>query len=166
MGTTFKRNKKWQVGLWDKAAKKRVYRTLPESVKSRSEAQRICAELQAKLDRKNLGLETDSSQTSGNGWLDVAADILNEVERECSKDWLSNCQSFVKRFCASVGDCPVAQVTTQQCRRYLKALNFNAILCTPIKPNEHHLYCYRAARFLCLMLTSGRILSSLNRSPS
>ncbi len=119
--TVFKRNKKWQVGLWDKAAKKNVYRTLPESVKSKKEAQQTCAELQAKLDRKSLGLETASSQTSGNGWLDVAADILNEVERECTKDWLSNCQSFVKRFHASVGDCPAAQVTTQQCRRYRTA---------------------------------------------
>lgn len=116
MGSVQKRGLKWSAVLWDRAAKKKVWKTLPASIRSKREAEAATRQLQDNLDRQSAGLP--NAQKSAPAWDSIAGEVLGEIKIRNGKKWHQPCRAFVARFLDYTGVCAVGEVPAQACREY------------------------------------------------
>ncbi|HUT23728.1 MAG TPA: hypothetical protein VM492_05250, partial [Sumerlaeia bacterium] len=99
---------------------RRERRTLPRGVGSKKQALLLARQLEKQLQLSALGL-APPSKASAKGWLDVARDLLAEIDVRNGRDWRYSCKAFMDRFAAFVGDRLPAEVSPRLCREYLLA---------------------------------------------
>jgi len=109
----------WYAVLRDRCAKSKVWVRLPDSTKTMRDAKREMSCLQDALDRGRLALPKKQDD-SGSGWLDVAGELLDEVQGKAMPAWHSACREFVARFGDFVGDCLARDMTPEHCRTYIR----------------------------------------------
>ena len=97
---------------------RRERRTLPRGVGSKKQALLLARQLEKQLQLSALGL-APPSKASAKGWLDVARDLLAEIDVRNGRDWRYSCKAFMDRFAAFVGDRLPAEVSPRLCRDYL-----------------------------------------------
>jgi integrase len=114
-----KRGSKWSAVLWDRAAKKKVWQTLPASIRSKRDAEAAMRQMQDAIDRQAAGLP--NAQRSAPAWDLIAGEILGEIKIRNGKAWHQPCKAFVGRFLSYTGICPAEGVTAQTCREYAMA---------------------------------------------
>lgn len=109
---------RFQVYLWNRSLKRRQYLMLPASIRTLRDARRAATELQDQLDHQTAGL-APSRADSARGFIDIAAEVLAEVEIRNGRNWSLSTHKFVARFAAYVGDCAIDSITEDHCRLYL-----------------------------------------------
>lgn len=120
MGFVKRRGKRWYAIVTDRTTKKKQWLRLPLSIEKRNDALKAMLHLEDEEERRFLNLPNASSAESTKKWMQVAAEVLAEVEQDFEPRWYDCCRLYVKRFLAVQGDCFLDEVTKEQCRAYLQ----------------------------------------------
>lgn len=114
-----KRGSKWSAILYDRRRKRQTWRTLPPEITGKRQAQQMANDLEADLNKTLSSANTSEPGPCENGWIDAAADVIDEIEIRNGKAWAGICQCMVDRFADYMGDVKISQVTQVDARNYV-----------------------------------------------
>lgn len=120
MGFVKKRGKRWSAIITDRTMKKKRWIRLPLTISTKREATRAMLQLEDEEERRFLNLPSAMCKQCLTKWLDVAGEILAEIEQSRGKHWYQSCKSFVARFLESQGNCYLNEVTRSDCRLHIQ----------------------------------------------
>lgn len=86
MGFVKKQGKRWYAVITDRGTKKKRWLKLPLSIEKRKDAQKAMLHMEDEEERRYLNLPSLSSGSCTKKWVQVAAEVLAEVEQDCGRD--------------------------------------------------------------------------------